>query len=485
MDKYYLRNRKFPLNLTVVAALFFTSLLPASLSQAQDATIADNVLSIPVLAFGGGFFSLDLTIVADTDPVELELSNAVELSDATAEGASTFVGTTLFIPSIRLGDMAYQAELTLVSDDPVRFRLASAELVVSQAPPIPPAPVCTRPPSDISQNLDNPPIIGGATVPLADIVGGGPGPDGIPPLEMPRFIDRASSILNATELVIGVKIGNDIRAYPHNVMNWHEVANDQFMIDGAMENVTLNYCPLTGSAMLWKAFMEPGNQTFGTSGLLYNSNLIMYDRRTGSLWSQMLEQSIFGAEIQKIPDRIQVVETSWKTWRDMYPETLILSENTGFSSRDYSVYPYGSFREDQSVLFVVDNLNDNRLHRKERVVGINVGSASKVYPIRNFTNEVEVINDTVGDMQVVAAGSRGHNFGVIFNRELEDCTVLNFEPIQNKLPVMMQDNEGNEWDIFGTAVSGARTGQQLEKTNSYIAYWYAWTAFFTGAEIHQ
>ncbi len=137
------------------------------------------------------------------------------------------------------------------------------------------------------------------------------------------------------------------------------------------------------------------------------------------------------------------------------------------------------------MLFVVDNLNDLRLHRKERVLGINVGSSSKVYPIRNFDPNVEVINDTVGDMQVVTVGSRSYNFGVVYNRELEDCTVLNFEPVQNKLPIVMQDEEGNQWDILGTAVSGARTGQQLQKTNSYIAYWYAWTAFFQGAEIHQ
>ncbi|MBQ13961.1 MAG: DUF3179 domain-containing (seleno)protein [Gammaproteobacteria bacterium] len=168
----------------------------------------------------------------------------------------------------------------------------------------------------------------------------------------------------------------------------------------------------------------------------------------------------------------------------MYPTTTLLSPETGFPW-NYDVYNYGSFRISQNLLFVVDNLNDLRLHRKERVLGINVGSSSKVYPIRNFDPNVEVINDTVGDMQVVTVGSRSYNFGVVYNRELEDCTVLNFEPVQNKLPIVMQDEEGNQWDILGTAVSGARTGQQLQKTNSYIAYWYAWTAFFQGAEIHQ
>ena len=230
--------------------------------------------------------------------------------------------------------------------------------------------------------------------------------------------------------------------------------------------------------------MESSNKTFGTSGLLYNSNLIMYDRETNSLWSQMLEQSISGSEIQRIPDRLQVVETTWGTWRAMYTETLVLTEPPGFS-RDYNVYPYGSFREDQNLIFPANNSDDDRLHRKERVMGINVGSSSKVYPITNFSDNIETINDTIGDMSVVAAGSSGLNFGVVFNRELEDCTTLEFVPIQDRLPVVMADNEGNEWDVFGTAVSGPRTGQQLQKTNSFISYWYAWTAFFPGADIQQ
>jgi hypothetical protein len=285
-------------------------------------------------------------------------------------------------------------------------------------------------------------------------------------------------------LVAGVKIGDDIRAYPYNILNWHEVVNDRFDMDGSPELVTLSYCPLTGSAVLWKSFMEPSNKTFGTSGLLYNSNLVLYDRATRSNWSQMLEQSISGDEITRIPDRLQVVETSWGTWKAMYPETILLSEATGFS-RDYTRYPYGSFREDQRLLFPVNNADDRRLHRKERVLGINVGTSSKVYPINNFARQLEVINEEIGNMQVVAAGSSGLNLGVVFNRELEDCTVLEFEAVQDKLPVLMRDNEGNEWDVFGTAVSGARKGQQLQKTNSYIAYWYAWTAFFPGAQIQQ
>ena len=98
---------------------------------------------------------------------------------------------------------------------------------------------------------------------------------------------------------------------------------------------------------------------------------------------------------------------------------------------------------------------------------------------------VSVVNDRVGDMDVVATGSASQNFAVVYNRQLEDCTTLNFNSVKNQLPVVMIDNEGNRWDIFGTALSGPRAGTQLQKTNSYIAYWLAWTAFFPAADIYQ
>lgn len=209
----------------------------------------------------------------------------------------------------------------------------------------------------------------------------------------------------------------------------------------------------------------------------------MYDRETGSFWAQMLEQAIAGEEAQRIPERQQVIETTWGTWSAMYPQTTVLSINTGFS-RDYTLYPYGNFRESRDLLVPVNNSDDERLHRKERVVGINVGDSSKVYAISGFPDNIGVINDTVGDMDVVSSGSSGHNFAAIYNRQMEDCTTLEFEAVQDSLPVIMSDNEGNEWDIFGVAVSGPRAGQSLQKTNSYIAFWYAWTAFFPGADIH-
>jgi hypothetical protein len=413
---------------------------------------------------GGVFDSIEPAVT--TDPAG-DGSMTIEFADC-SEGLLSYTITSLGISG--------EIPIRRVLPD----NIALCEMLATQEPY-----ACTRSPPDTSHGPNDPELVRGALIDRFSLIDAGPGPDGIPPLELPNYLQDASSVnLASNELVVGVKIGDDVRAFPHNILNWHEVVNDQFTIDGSLERATLNYCPLTGSAMLWRSLGESEDKTWGTSGVLYNSNLVMYDRETQSFWSQMLEQAITGDLVKEIPDRLQVVETTWATWKAMYPETRVLSENTGFS-RDYSAYPYGSFREDQSLLFPVDNSGDRRLHRKERVLGINVGDHSKVYPISALASGVEVINERVGDMDVVVAGSFGSNFAVIYNRELEDCTVMQFEAVQNRLPVVMQDNEGNEWDLFGVAVSGDRAGQRLQKTNSYIAYFYAWAAFFPGAEIHQ
>jgi len=425
--------------------------------------IAGNQSIMDITTTSGGIFD-DPKPVARTDPPGSDGTIKLTL-DNCASGTVSYD-----IPSIgRQGTVLIQR---VVSDNQ-----AYCETLVAAS--------CKRPDPDKSNGPNDPPVVNGSIVPRDQIIDGGPGPDGIPPLEFPQFIADLNTVsLDPAELVVGVKLADDIRAYPHRILNWHEIVNNRFIVDGATESATLSYCPLTGSAVLWKGFMERSNKTFGGSGLLYNSNLILYDRLSVGLWSQMLEQSIQGQEVTRIPDKLQVVETTWGTWKAMYPSTSILSEDTGFS-RNYNDYPYGSYRENQSLLFPANNSGDDRLHRKARVLGINVGAVSRVYPLANFTSNVEVLNDVVGDTQVVVAGSSDLNFAVAFNREMADCTVLDFTAVQSRLPVVMQDNEGNEWDVFGNALSGARTGQRLQKTNSYTAYWFAWTAFFPGADIHQ
>ena len=425
---------------------------------------------------------IELTIVADTDPVEVLVTGASELTDSDTTAASVFDGVNLSIPSIDVAGALYWVEFSLLSTNPPAFVLADAGLHNSNLPPQ----NCTRPEPDISNGPDDPQLFQGFLVPPNEIFDGGPGPDGIPAIENPLFTQAFSETpIQPQDLVVGVYVGGIAKAYPHSILDYHEIVNDRVLINGDKQDVTLSYCPLTGSAVLWNSIMGSSDSSFGVSGLLYNSNLILYDRETRSLWAQMLEQAISGPEIERVPEKLQVVETTWQTWLGMYPDTfLLMIEETEFSF-PYDIYPYGTHRTDTAISFPSNNIDDNRLHPKERVLGINVGESSEVYPISRFSQTISVINDRVGNMDVVATGSSGDNFAVIYNRQLEDCTILDFSPVENQLPTVMIDNEGTEWDVFGTALAGPRAGTQLQKTNSFVAYWFAWTAFFAAAQIHQ
>ena len=317
------------------------------------------------------------------------------------------------------------------------------------------------------------------SIPQGNVVDGGPGKDGIPSIDNPNFL-RASSTtdIGDDDLVVGIRYNGETKAYPHDILNWHEIVND----GSAAAPFVVSFCPLTGSTVAWQSNALSGDPTYGVSGLLYESNLILYDRETDSHWSQMLEESVEGLRRGDRPIGIQVVETTMATWRAMYPDSDVLSRNTSFS-RDYDVTPYPGYTTNSDLLFSVTNL-DNRLHPKERVIGITTNSENKAYQISAFGTAMTLINDHVGGIPVVVAGDADADIAVIFSRELSDGTVLDFTPLDGQLPNLMQDSEGNVWDVFGEAVSGPRAGTRLTKTNSYTAYWFAWAVFHDNTTLH-
>ncbi len=466
--------------LGILSALLTTvSLLSSHALWAQPATVNGNLLTIPAVILGDETLEVVLEVQQGTDPLQLWLVESKPVSASGFTDPAIFEGSSLQIPQVLVGELRYRVNLTALSTD--ILVLQDVVLLMDEEQ----SSSCQRPEPDPSHGPNNSQLnSNGFLVPPSEILDGGAGFDGIPAVSEPRFNHPSTQPqIPDEDLVVGVKIGDQARAYPHAILDWHEIVNDRFVIDGASEPLSITYCPLTGSGMLWKGAMGAVDPTFGVTSLLYNSNQVLFDRETLSIWSQMLEQSIGGPQALAIPERLQVIETSWRTWKEMYPDSFVMTTDTGFT-RDYLDSPYESYKGSSLTLFPAANL-DPRLHPKARVLGINVGDASKVYPIQNFGLDVSAINDTVGEMDVVAVGSSLKNLGVIFNRQLEDCTTLDFSPVQNQLPIVMTDNEGSAWDVFGKAVSGPRAGTALAKTNSYIAYWFAWSAFFPGAEIHQ
>lgn len=330
----------------------------------------------------------------------------------------------------------------------------------------------------------SPPDVGEWLLPLDRVADGGPGRDGIPALQNPLFESTAAISLRLSNLAVAVKHNGAVKIYPHDILDWHEIVNDGPPDDP----YSLSYCPLTGSAMAWKGVASHVDSSYGVSGLLYDSNLLLFDRETGSVWSQMFGISVTGTRIREIPQQLQVLEGSYGTLRDMYPDATVMSRNTGFI-RDYLQYPYRDYRTSTDLLFLVSNF-DSRLHPKTRVIGFRSGTGieadpvSKVYQLGAFGPTLQAINDQVDGQDIVVVGSTDLNFAVIYSRELADGTILTFSPIMDDLPNIMSDDEGNVWDSFGTAVSGPRAGTQLTMTNSFVAYWFAWATHFPDAQIH-
>jgi len=319
----------------------------------------------------------------------------------------------------------------------------------------------------------------GWEIPRDQVFDGGPGKDGIPSIDQPQFSAVADiDYLSDDELVIGVQVGDEVRAYPHLIMDWHEIVNDEI----AGLALALTYCPLTGTAIGWNREINGSVTTFGVSGLLYNSNLIPYDRETDSNWSQMRLDCVQGERKGERIETYPVFETTWATWKRLFPNSSVLNTSTGFS-RSYGIYPYGDYKTSDNTLFPVQP-QDDRLHAKERVLGIIQNNDARLYRFSAFAKEeITVIEDEFDGLQYVVFGSESANFMVAYQSVLEDGTKLAFEAVQGEGEVVAKDNEGNEWNVFGVAVAGPRQGEQLLGTDSYIGFFFSWGAFYPNAEI--
>jgi len=223
------------------------------------------------------------------------------------------------------------------------------------------------------------------SVPTTLVLNGGPGKDGIPALENPETVNPEEvDYVGEEDLVVGFKSGNTIRAYPHSILDWHEIINDEL----EETEIAITYCPLTGTSIGWDRNVDGNLTTFGVSGRLYNTNLIPYDRATDSNWSQMRLDCINGAlKGTKIKTHL-LVETTWATWKQMYPQTEVVSTNTGHV-RLYGTYPYTNrdgddYRYDNDFLIFPITYEDTRLPQKERVLGVIVEGKAKVYRFAAF-----------------------------------------------------------------------------------------------------
>ncbi len=340
-------------------------------------------------------------------------------------------------------------------------------------------------PSALRDNIDQP----GLPAPLVDaseLVSGGPPPDGIPSLDQPTFIDPADADwLAADEPVLALELDGEHRAYPVQIMIWHEIVNDEV----AGTPVAVTYCPLCNSALAFERQLGDRVLGFGVSGLLYRSDLVMYDRQTESLWSQIEGRAIAGHLTGHQLERVAIQTVPWERWRVAHPDGQVLDRDTGFE-RDYGRNPYVGYDDPADDPFAFTGDPDPRLAPKERVVGLGDTSGDPTALVAASVARERVVAVTVGGAPVVVWATAGLRSALdtadlatgrllaatgAFDPVLPDGRQLTFAPADAATFVDAQT--GSTWDILGRAVDGPLAGQSLQPLPHLDTFWFAWAAF--------
>ena len=330
------------------------------------------------------------------------------------------------------------------------------------------------------------PRAGGLPHPLVDpnvLVPGGPPPDGIPAIEHPRFLaPRDVDFLADNEPVLARDVGNDARAYPVQILIWHEIVDDTV---GDIP-VAVSYCPLCNSAIAYDRRVGSRVLDFGVSGLLYNSSLVMFDRPTESLWSHFTGQAVAGVLTGTTLKPLVVQTVAWRDWRAAHPDGHVLSRDTGFD-RDYGRNPYPGYDNVHDQPFLYNGPVDGRYPAKQRVVGIRVGSDALAV-IDTPLRAGRVVETEVGGRPLVVWSepgtasaldstdiANGIDVGAIgvFDRRIDSSTLT-----YTSVPGGFRDAQTHStWNVLGTATAGPLRGRHLTPIEHVDTFWFAWAAF--------
>ena len=301
-----------------------------------------------------------------------------------------------------------------------------------------------------------------------NILSGGPPKDGIPSIDNPKFesVKEADKWLKDDDLVLGLDYKGVVNAYPHRILNSHEIVNDF----AGGERVLVTYCPLCRTGIAFKPIVNDQEVEFGTSGKLYNSELIMYDRLTDSYWPQTLGMAVVGASTGQILEKVPLDTVRWKDWKKVHPDTQVLSRNTGFI-RDYNRNPYAGIQNSDSIGFGV-TFKDKRLRSKVIVYGAEFDGIAKAYS-EDDVKKARLINDVVNGVPIVVLWDNGLNTVKIYERTLDGET-LTFELSDDKFI----DNNGTEWTVVDM-------NKKLEIVDTFGHFWFSWTSFYPDTDLYS
>lgn len=331
-----------------------------------------------------------------------------------------------------------------------------------------------------------------ATVPMDEIVSGGPPKDGIPALDRPAFVtvEAADPWLGAREPVIVVARGDVVRVYPYQILIWHEIVND---VVGDLP-LTVTYCPLCNTALVFRRQHGDKLLDFGTTGRLRHSDMVMYDRQTETWWQQATGEGIVGELAGQQLDAYPAQTLNWGTARKAHPEARVLSRATGHN-RPYGRNPYTGYdRAKGPMASFFSKVLDDRLTPMERVAALVVGDLSVAYPFGALEKK-RVVNDQVAgepivvwwipgtasalDTQQIAEGRDVGASGVFVRRA--GSRTLTFQAAGDD---RFRDREtGSTWNALGGAVDGPLAGETLRPLPHGDYLWFAWAAFRPETEI--
>jgi len=330
-------------------------------------------------------------------------------------------------------------------------------------------------------------------VPYNQVFSGGPPKDAIPALSHPKFvpISQADSWLKSTEPVIFFQVGNDARAYPIQILIWHEIVNDT--VGGVPVAVT--FCPLCNTAIAFERTVKGRVLDFGTTGRLRFSNLLMYDRQTESWWQQITGQAIIGALTftTLVPRPASII--AWATFKAAYPSGRVLSRDTGYG-RPYGQNPYTGYDNvNQSPFLYSGPPIPGKLRPMVRILIVVLNGDAVVYPF-DVLKQVQVVNDTVGNTDIVVLWTPGTASPLDTNiiaggRDIGSATVylrrLGGQHLTFTLAgTTFRDKEtGSTWDILGRATSGPLVGKTLTPVVATNSFWFAWAVYHPDTRVYQ
>lgn len=320
-----------------------------------------------------------------------------------------------------------------------------------------------------------------------EVISGGVGRDGIPPIDNPTFDDQATADLwlQPQSPVIAVEVDGIARAYPLAILTRHEIVNDVI----GETPIAATFCPLCNSAIVFDRQVEGDVLRLGVSGFLRNSDLIMWDDKTQSWWQQFTGEGIVGTYTGTLLDIVPSQVVGYGAFKEQYPDGQVLSTQ----GRNYGSNPYVGY-DSSSQPFLFTGSIDNRLFATARVLGVEINDTTVAYPFENLGEEF-VVNDTIADIDVVAFWQPG-SVSALDNPEIDNSRDVGmaglFERNLNGQllsfsyngTAIVDDQTGSIWNVFGTATSGELAGSQLEQINAFPHFWFAWAAFHPETDVY-